>query len=170
MGDVETRSEDASGETLNVGYVVAGTVLVLTLAALAHVALEYRKIVELLDLVEACTTDPAKIRGAVEEQVASAAGMLRRRGKLPLRRTGRERTRRAPPAVVAAVENVHREPSSARVNVAVRSSAAAARRTPSGAGPASPPPTPPRKPWTPSPRWTYPMIPRRSSRRTSRRR
>ena len=74
MGDVETRSEDASGETLNVGYVVAATVLVLTLAALAHVALEYRKIVELLDLVEACTTDPAKIRGAVEEQVASRGG------------------------------------------------------------------------------------------------
>ena len=47
---------------------------ILTLAALAHVALEYRKIVELLDLVEACTTDPAKIRGAVEEQVASRGG------------------------------------------------------------------------------------------------
>ena len=138
MGDVETRSEDASGETLNVGYVVAGTVLVLTLAALAHVALEYRKIVELLDLVEACTTDPAKIRGAVEEQVASRGGGCFGDVENYLFAGPVANVLAAPPpAVVAAVENVHREPSSARVNVAgsVLGGVDAAARA-SGAGPA----------------------------------
>ena len=126
MGDVETRSEDASGETLNVGYVVAATVLVLTLAALAHVALEYRKIVELLDLVEACTTDPAKIRGAVEEQVASRGGGCFGDVENYLFAGPVANVLAAPPpAVVAAVENVHREPSSDRaVDVAARASGA----------------------------------------------
>ena len=124
MGDVETRSEDASGETLNVGYVVAGTVLVLTLAALAHVALEYRKIVELLDLVE--------------EQVASRGGGCFGDVENYLFAGPVANVLAAPPpAVVAAVENVHREPSSARVSVAgsVLGGVDAAARA-SGAGPA----------------------------------
>jgi hypothetical protein len=124
VGDAETRSEDASGETLNVGYVVAGTALVLTLAALAHVALEYRKIVELLDLVEACTTDPAKIRGAVEEQVASRGGGCFGNVENYLFAGPVANILAAPPpAVVAAVENagapaVHHNPSPAHPEVA----------------------------------------------------
>ena len=145
VGDAETRSEDASGETLNVGYVVAGTALVLTLAALAHVALEYRKIVELLDLVEACTTDPAKIRGAVEEQVASRGGGCFGDVENYLFAGPVANILAAPPpAVVAAVENaavenaaapaVHHNPSQAHPEVAGSILAGVARA--SGAAPA----------------------------------
>jgi hypothetical protein len=50
---------------------IGGVLLALTLI---RVYLEYRKIVELLELVELCTSDPAALREIAEEQLAKRAG------------------------------------------------------------------------------------------------
>ena len=53
---------------------IAGVGALILSLTLIRVHLEYRKIVELLELVELCTSDPAQLREIAEEQLAKRAG------------------------------------------------------------------------------------------------
>lgn len=53
---------------------IAGVGALILSLTLIRVYLEYRKIVELLELVELCTSDPAQLREIAEEQLAKRAG------------------------------------------------------------------------------------------------
>ena len=61
--------------THNMGNdLIAGVGALILSLTLIRVYLEYRKIVELLELVELCTSDPAQLREIAEEQLAKRAG------------------------------------------------------------------------------------------------